>query len=166
MELLLIRHAIARKRSPLRWKVDAERPLSPRGIRRFRSAAAGLERLVEPPELVLSSPLLRARQTASILRAVSGWPAARTLAVIAPGHGPDRILARLAQCTAARVAVVGHEPELGRLLASCLVKDAARVRVEFRKGAVACIAFEGAARPGAGTLRWLLPPRALRRLTG
>jgi phosphohistidine phosphatase len=164
MELLLIRHALACKRDPLRWKADALRPLSPRGMRRFRRAAAGLKRLVEPPALVISSPLARARQTANILRRVAGWPAPRILAAVAPGGSTERLLARLSGKNVDRLAVIGHEPELGRLLACCLGGSAARISIEFRKGAVACVAFDSDVMAGRGSLRWLMPPRALRRL--
>jgi phosphohistidine phosphatase len=142
MELLLIRHALACKRDPLRWKADALRPLSPRGMRRFRRAAAGLKRLVEPPALVISSPL----------------------AAVAPGGSTERLLARLSGKNVDRLAVIGHEPELGRLLACCLGGSAARISIEFRKGAVACVAFDSDVMAGRGSLRWLMPPRALRRL--
>ncbi len=163
-ELLLVRHAPARKRDPLRWPGDARRPLSARGIQRFRRAAAGLERLVVPPEQVFCSPLLRARQTAAILREVAGWPAARALPDIGPGRDPLRLLRRLGGEEGARIAIVGHEPGLSRLIALCVAGATARARFELRKGGVACIVFAGEPLAGQGQLRWLLPPRVLRRL--
>jgi phosphohistidine phosphatase len=164
LELLLVRHAPARKRDPRRWPGDSRRPLSARGVRRFQRAAAGLERVTARPERVFSSPLLRARQTAVILRTVAGWPAARVVAELAPGRDPERLLRRLGDADADRVAIVGHEPGLGQLLALCVAGAGGRARSEFRKGGVACVGFAGGMQPGSGQLRWLLPPRLLRRL--
>jgi phosphohistidine phosphatase len=76
MDLLIVRHAIAYERDRARWREDALRPLSPAGIRRARKAAAGLKELTARPERLLTSPLVRAQQTARILTAVAGWPAA------------------------------------------------------------------------------------------
>src|SRR5579864_7434188 len=120
MELLIVRHAVAFERSPRRWPEDGERPLSPRGVQRARQAAAGLKHLTDRPLRVLTSPLLRARQTAEILARCAGWPAAAPCALLAPDGSPERLLALLAGLRGARIAVVGHEPDLGRLLAACL----------------------------------------------
>ena len=75
MKLILIRHAIACERSRDRWPRDADRPLSQRGIRRYRQAARGLGRLRLEPYLLLASPFLRTHQTAGILEDELGWPA-------------------------------------------------------------------------------------------
>ncbi len=60
-----------------------------------------------------------------------------------------------------RLALVGHEPDMGELAARFL---GARGHIEFRKGAVCAIDVDGAMPAGPGTLRWFLPPRVLRRL--
>lgn len=85
MDLLIIRHAIAFERDRHRWRQDAERPLSPAGMRRARKAAAGLKQLTKRPQRLLTSPLVRARQTAQILTEVAGWPAAEEIPELAPG---------------------------------------------------------------------------------
>src|SRR5215469_14825655 len=74
MDLLIVRHAIAFDRNPRRWRDDGERPLSPEGMVRARKAAAGLKQITDRPQCVLCSPLVRARQTATILAEFSGWP--------------------------------------------------------------------------------------------
>lgn len=162
--LLMVRHAIALERNPARWHDDALRPLSARGIRRYRRAAAGLRHLVKPPTQVLSSPMLRARQTAAILSEDAEWPRAQIVATLAPGHRPEQTIAQLSARHGARLAIVGHEPDLGQLLAYCIGDKIARPHIEFKKGAVACIAFAGSIRAGRGALQWLLPTRVLRKL--
>ena len=90
MELLIIRHAIAAERDAQRWHDDGSRPLSPLGMRRARRAAAGLRAITRAPDRLLTSPLVRARQTAKILTEVAGWPPAEEAAELLPGTAPSR----------------------------------------------------------------------------
>jgi len=162
MELLLVRHAIAQERDPKRWPDDGERPLSAGGAARARSAAAGLRRITERPALVLTSPLLRTRQTAAILTQIARWPRARNCVQLTPGTPPEELLALIARERAGRIALVGHEPDLGELLAACLAGGARTLAFEFKKMGVARLEFDGRARAGRGRLLWLLTPKILR----
>jgi phosphohistidine phosphatase len=162
MELLIVRHAIACERDARRWPDDGERPLSPRGISRARKAAAGMKRLVRAPGRVLVSPLTRTRQTAAILTEVAGWPEARECAELAPGGSPEALLALLKRMGGSRIAVVGHEPGLGRLLAVSLPGTVAAPGFGLRKMGAALLHFRGAARAGGARLAWLVPPKVLR----
>jgi len=162
MELLIVRHAIAFERNVRRWADDGARPLSPRGVTRARRAATGLRRLTERPSRVLTSPLERTRQTAAILTQLAGWPRAIESPRLLPGASPAALLAELAQLRERRVAVVGHQPDLGRLLALCLSGQAGAGAFELRKMGAALVKFPGAARAGRGQLLWLVAPRLLR----
>lgn len=163
MELLIVRHAIAFERNAQRWADDGERPLSPRGAGRARRAAAGLRRLTDPPARVLTSPLERTRQTAAILTKQASWPRAVESPLLLPGASPEALLGELARLHERRVAVVGHQPDLGRLLALCLAgSTGGGGAFELRKMGAALVAFPGAARAGRGALLWLVPPRLLR----
>jgi len=79
-----------------------------------------------------------------------------------PGGSPQELLALLARTRGQRLAVIGHQPDLGRLIASCLPGSAASAAFELRKMAVALIAFHGSPRVGQGELHWLVPPKLLR----
>jgi phosphohistidine phosphatase len=162
MELLIVRHAIACERDAERWPDDRERPLSARGVLRARQAARGVRKLVRRPVSVLSSPLLRAQQTAAILSEYAGWPRASLSPLLAPEASPAAVLALLARSHESRVALVGHQPGLGRLLVSCLPAARGAAAFEMRKMGIAVVGFDGAARSGRGTLRMLVPPRLLR----
>ncbi|HWW28371.1 MAG TPA: phosphohistidine phosphatase SixA [Steroidobacteraceae bacterium] len=164
MELLIIRHAIAFERDRHRWRNDGARPLSPAGMRRSRKAAAGLKELSKAPDRLLTSPLIRARQTAKILTEVAGWPPAEEAPELLPGEAALAVLSLLAKDRSRRVALVGHQPGLGALLSACLLGNDAVVSIEMKKNAVACVSFEGAARPGRAVLNWLATPRMLRGL--
>lgn len=163
IELHLVRHAVAAARGP-EFPDDRVRPLTPEGIARWRRAVGGLKAIGLDLDLVLTSPLLRARQTADLLAAgLPGKPAVEEIAALAPGG----TAAALAQAIAKhgrrhrRLALVGHEPDLGELAARLL---GARGAVEFKKGSVCRIDVDVATPGGPGVLRWFLTPRMLRRL--
>jgi phosphohistidine phosphatase len=164
MELLIIRHAIAFERDPHGWADDAARPLSPAGIRLSRKAAAGLRELCKAPERLLTSPLIRAKQTAEILTEVAGWPPAKIASELNPGEGAAAVLTLLAKDHSKRIAIVGHQPDLSALLAACLLNNSRTLPIEMKKNAAACLSFEGRARVGGAALKWLATPRILRGL--
>lgn len=165
MELLIIRHAIAFDRDRTRWRNDDERPLTPEGMRRARRAAAGLGKLTAPPDRLLSSPLLRARQTARILTDVAGWPSAQIAPELGLEESAQKLLTLMSQQGVERVAIVGHQPGLGQLLTICLLgSGSGALPIELKKPAVACVSFQGIVRPWRGQLRWLAQPRMLRKL--
>jgi phosphohistidine phosphatase len=161
MDLLIVRHAIAMERDAKRWPDDRLLPLSARGIARGRKAAIGLGHLTARPALVLASPLLRARHTAQILERYARWPRAQPCAELVPEAMPPDLLGRLARSDGSCIAVVGHEPHLGALLAQCLPGGTER-GIVLRKMGVALIQFGERVRPGRGRLVWLATPRILR----
>lgn len=162
MDLLIVRHAVAFERDRDRWRDDAARPLSPAGMKLARKAAAGLRALSKAPDRVLTSPLVRARQTAQILTQVAGWPRAEETAELAPGHPASAVLALIGKLRDKRLAIVGHQPDLGALLAACLLAERGTLSVEIKKNAVVCVSFASAPRPGGAALKWLATPRMLR----
>ena len=161
--LYLVRHAIAAERGP-NYPDDRERPLTSDGVTRFKRAVEGLKEFDVKLELVLTSPLVRARHTAELLAAgIGGKPRMETLAALAPGGRMTQVLEAIAKYSkrSHHIAIVGHEPDLGELAVRLL---RARGTIEFKKGAVCGIELDGAMPTGPGTLKWLLPPRALRKL--
>ena len=164
MELLIIRHAIAAPRDAQRWRDDGSRPLTPVGMRRSRRAAAGLKMIARAPDRLLTSPLVRARQTARILTEVAGWPPAEEVPELLPGTAALKLLSLLAGTRRKRIALVGHQPDLGALLAACLLGSQGALAVDLKKNAVACVWFQGPARAGHAVLKWLATPRMLRAL--
>lgn len=164
VELIVVRHAIAFERDVRRWRDDRARPLTPEGKRKFRKAAAGLRGWMPQVDLLLTSPLVRARQTAEILTAMTGWPAAAERSELEPSVDPQTTLASLRQPRVARVAIVGHEPHLSSLVGLCVSQADATLHLELKKGTVVLIRFAEVLRAGSGTLAAVVPPRALRRM--
>jgi phosphohistidine phosphatase len=163
IELYLVRHAIAAERGP-NYPDDRERPLTSEGVARFKQVVEGLKDFDARVELVLTSPLTRAHHTAELLVAgIGGKPRLETLEALAPGGRMPQVLEAVAKYAkrVRHIALVGHEPDLGELAARYL---RARGTIEFKKGAVCCFEIDGAMPAGPGTLKWLLPPRALRKI--
>jgi phosphohistidine phosphatase len=156
-ELLLLRHGIAEERSPER--VDAERALTAAGRSRTAAVVAQLKRLELDCAALFSSPLRRARQTADLACAGGLAPAVQLAEGLAPGGDPWPLLSRATGQE--RLALVGHEPDLG-LLAAALI-GAAPGAVVLKKAGVALLQLEsspGSPRPRA-QLRLLMGPRQL-----
>jgi phosphohistidine phosphatase len=159
--LYLVRHAFAMERGE-QWPDDAMRPLLLAGAARFRGAVIGLGALDVTISLVLTSPLVRAVQTADILvRGLVPHPELVTLPALAPGVPPARATEALGPYgKATGLALVGHEPGIGEL-AAWLV--GARAPLPFKKGGI-CRIDAPAWPPRQGTLGWFATPRMLRAL--
>ncbi len=167
MKLYIVRHAIAFDQDPARWPDDSLRPLTPDGERRFRRAARGLKQVVPDVEIVLSSPWVRAWRTAEILAERAGWPAPRPCEALTGDSSPLDVVKALTGLAAPdSVALAGHEPQLHMLVSVLLTGDPDALHVTLKKGAVVALDVEGAVRPGAATLEWMLPPKLLRALAG
>jgi phosphohistidine phosphatase len=159
MKLLLVRHAVAVPRGTPGIP-DDERPLTPEGEAEFRVAARGLARIARRPDVLLTSPLPRARVTAEL--------AARAFKRIEPRIEPalahesvDGIVAALkAHPRGAMVALVGHEPVLSAVLARLLGCSQGE-RFAFEKGGAALVDLpDGPA--ATGRLIWFLQARVLK----
>lgn len=162
MKVLLVRHAIAQDTSP---SGDRGRRLTREGREKFERGAAALAGLVAELELVVSSPLARAKETAAILAAAYPAPPRsiedEMLAPEGDGAAVVRFLAQ--QKRLAAVALVGHEPNLSQLEGLLLTGRERSVAV-LKKGGAALIECTGAVAAGAGTLLWHLTAGQLRDL--
>jgi phosphohistidine phosphatase len=162
MDVYVVRHAIAHPRDSARWPDDAQRPLTPEGVARFRSAARGLRRIVPDVDAALASPYVRAWQTAEILNEETGWPAPEPCPPLEAEKSPGGAVELLAGRSS--VALVGHEPYLSALASLLVSGNEHALRLELKKGAVALLAFDAAPAPGAALLRWSVSPKILRAL--
>jgi phosphohistidine phosphatase len=163
IELYLVRHAVAAERGP-KYPDDRLRPLTPSGTKRFAASVPGLLELDVVIDFVLTSPLVRARDTAMLLASgLKPKPAVTEVEALSPGGRPQAIADAIKAHTKKyrRLALVGHEPDLGELAARLI---GARGNVEFKKGGVCFIETDGATPAGPGTLKWMLTPKALRAL--
>jgi phosphohistidine phosphatase len=161
-ELYLIRHAIAEARGDA-WPDDSKRPITADGAARMKKSARALARLGASVDIVLTSPLVRTRQTADIVAAaLTPKPQIVNVEALAPGGSHAAVFAELEKHTRRKtIAIVGHEPGIGELAARLL---GTRRPIEFKKGAVCRIDVEALPPPGPGVLRWFVTPKILRRI--
>ena len=162
MILYLCRHAAAADATP--GQSDADRPLTGEGLRKFRAAARGFASLDPAITCILTSPLLRARQTAEVLAETFARKKQKVDLAIAdalapPGH-LRALLSHLRELRAPAAIAVGHEPTLSEFLGELCF--AAPGHCEFKKGAIAALDLADNFRHA--TLLYLLPPAQLRAL--
>jgi len=170
MQLLVIRHARAEsvKRFAKTGRSDDLRPLTADGRERMQAIASGLHRLVSNLDLVATSPLVRARQTAEIVAAEFGVTAILELAALHPDAEPAEF-ADWVRAAGSRetIAIVGHDAHLRRLVSWILTRDTRSI-VEIRKGGAIMLDVDagGGEWNGGGTLLWSMQPHQLRMLCG
>jgi phosphohistidine phosphatase len=164
LEIYILRHAPAVKRGTDGYPND-DRPLTKQGFRKMKLAAAGIGAAVRGVDVVLTSPLIRAADTAGIAAKALGYK--RKIVVcneLLPEASPAELLQFLTKFKqGAKVLLVGHQPGLG-LIASALVGSSTPV-IDFKKGSLCRIDVAGLPLKEPGKLIWLLAPRQLRTLT-
>lgn len=163
MLLYLIRHGIAVDREAPNCPPDTERPLTPKGIKRSRTAALGLHALDAKPNAVLTSPWLRAVQTAEIFCETIGYPTRKIVRTDAlkGTSAPAELLRELQQMKAKVVWCFGHEPHLHLVIGHVLHTNAKIT--ELKKAGVAVLELEHHS-PAQGRLVALYPASTLRAL--
>ena len=163
MLLYLVRHGIAMDREDPKCPPDTERPLTPKGMKRSHSAALGLLAMKVKPDTVLTSPWLRAVQTAEIFCEVMGFSSKKIIRtdVLKGTATPAELLRELAKMKAKVVMCFGHEPHL-HLVIGQVLHTGARI-TELKKGGVATLELERIS-PPQGQLLALYPASTLRLL--
>jgi phosphohistidine phosphatase len=169
--LLLVRHAIAVDPEGFP-QPESSRPLTSKGRRRFRKVARAFARRFPALELVFTSPLVRAVQTAELIAAEVEVDEVAVLEELVPGIAASVIVAAAARRApkADTVVLVGHEPQLSAVLAELAQLDAATAaQLDFQKGSIVRIDLGGPASAktsAAATVRWWLDPRTGARVKG
>jgi phosphohistidine phosphatase len=160
MLLLLVRHANAGARDPAQWPDDRDRPLTEKGRQVQGDVSRFLRKRDLSPTLVLTSPWIRAEQTAGIL--VEGARVGRPPVPCEPlADDPDLIRLQDSvgdQPPGAIVAMVGHSPWIEELASILLGGTSTSIRMDFPKSGVMGIELDRL-EPGAGELRFFLRPK-------
>ncbi|HTI50236.1 MAG TPA: histidine phosphatase family protein [Planctomycetaceae bacterium] len=156
MQVWLVRHAVAAERDEFEGP-DAQRPLTAKGKKQFRDFARWLAREATPPDVLVTSPLVRAVETAEILRKALGFKKKDLVHsdALSPGAEPERLLELARQAAVGTVAFVGHEPDLSRALSEFIGGG----EFAFGKGFAAAVEFVDAPVLGRGQLCWFVGPR-------
>ena len=160
MRLLIIRHAIA---APATGRLrDENRPLTPEGERSFRDTARLLARVAHKPAAILTSPMLRARQTADIAARAWGNIEPTIAPALAGGDWPALRRTLAGYHAGDTVALVGHENWISTLTARLLGSRRGGA-FDYRKGGASLIEVEDLD-ACKGALLWFIPPRIFRRI--
>jgi len=164
-ELYIMRHGIAMERDATTILDDAKRPLTPEGKQKMREIAAGLVQAGIEPDWVVSSPLVRAAETAEIVAdAFGSKPPVEFCDALRPGGSPEALITFLAKRpNRRRVMVVGHEPDLSELAAR-LIGAGRNANMPFKKGGCCLITFSVFPPKSPGRLMWWLTPRLMRKM--
>lgn len=166
MRLYIVRHGVAVSREDPACPAEPDRPLTPKGVSKTRAAALGLAELGLRPQLFLTSPYLRAVQTAEIFCEALGFPTTRLRPTDAllPDGKPAILFSELARARTADEAICfGHAPNLDRVIAWATGRGA--TFTALKKAGVALLDLD-AVNPPRARLVWLCNPKMLRRLAG
>jgi phosphohistidine phosphatase len=162
MQLLIVRHGIAEERETWAPRADDLRPLTDDGKKKMKEAAKGLQALVPRIDVLASSPLTRAMQTAAILAKVYDKPDPVKVDALAPGQPPGAFATWLrTQAGRKTIAVVGHEPSLGTII-TWLAAGIEQSFVELGKGGVCLLELGEKIDAGEAMVEWVLRPSHLR----
>jgi phosphohistidine phosphatase len=166
VKLVLMRHAEAGDADPRRYPDDRLRPLTPGGVREHRAVVQALARMGLSPSAILTSPLVRARETAEITAQGLAWTGIiRPTDVLGDQFSADGLLAELrGEAASAAVLCVGHEPSLSAFAARMLHAES-RLELVLPKSGVVGLDCAGRPTPGHARLLFLLP-RELHRVLG
>jgi phosphohistidine phosphatase len=162
IRLVIVRHAIAVDKEKPGY-VDRLRPLTKKGRREFAEVLAGFSRLKSAkPGLILSSPYVRAWQTAEMLGEAIG-SSVQYCEALEPGVPLRKVTQEIRRAaeTNKLIYAVGHNPDISIFAARCI--GARPDSLPFKKGGMASLVFEDPPTLGLGTLEWLMQPEESRR---
>lgn len=156
MQVWFVRHAIAEDRETFSGP-DDERPLTDKGRQQFRAFVEWLAKRGHVPQVVITSPLVRAVETALLLSKASGLKKKYLVfdEALAPGINLEAVLELLRRQTVETVAVVGHEPDFSSVTAQLIGGG----RLAFGKGNIACLNFDGPPDRDNAELLWFAGPK-------
>jgi phosphohistidine phosphatase len=163
MEIYVVRHGIAIDREDPKCPPDPERYLTEEGIDKTKTVARAVAALSASPDLLLSSPYVRAMQTAEIFASVLDYPKPkiRRTDLLLPGAEPTLFFRELAKDKqSSAIFIFGHAPQLDDLIASAL--GSKHHITSLKKAGVALIELKRVFPPN-GQMLWLAPPKLLRR---
>ena len=158
MKLCIVRHAIAMDREEFRSEDDSQRPLTDQGRKKMKKIARGLHQLIDL-DMILSSPYVRARDTAAILADEFKMKdkLAFTENLVPPGNF-DHLISEINDAyNVGSLALVGHEPTLSQFI-GLLATGNPDLAITMKKGGVCCLSTDGLGHGSRATIEWLFTP--------
>jgi phosphohistidine phosphatase len=164
MKIHVLRHGIAAMRDDLDIENDSGRPLTPKGKRQLRQIAGAMTKMGLRFDLILSSPYLRAKQTAEIVaKSLKLEKRLKFSDALAPDGSLENLIRQLNESKPApeKVLLVGHEPYLSSLI-SLLTTGREDLMMDFKKGGLCKLETGKLSHGRCATLVWLLTPRQMK----
>lgn len=160
----IVRHGIAEERAAS--GEDADRRLTDEGRRKVIEIARGLKEAGLKPDVILSSPLPRALETAKLIASgIDREKHVRTLPALSTDYDAEAVIAALEEFDGAgELMLVGHQPQLGEIASFLLTGSPSIVPLPFKKGGIAAIQVGGLPPQRSGELLWFMAPKQLRNL--
>ena len=165
MDLYVIRHGIAVEAGMPGFEHDSQRPLTEKGREKMRGIALGLLALDVKLDMVLSSPYVRAWETAQILSEVFDMKGKLAFSdYLVPANFTEQLIGEIIEkYPVGSLALVGHEPSLSALISTLLAGEP-DMMINMKKGAVCCLKLDLQGRDRRAMLEWLLSPAQLLKL--
>jgi len=166
MDLLILRHAEAVELGTDGITKDGDRPLTPEGIKKMEKAAEGMQQMGLDLDLILTSPLLRAVQTAEIVaRKLRIQEKMRRTNNLAPSGNQSKLIAEIQgdKQPIQQVLIVGHEPDLSRLV-SVLISGHNNITINFKKASLLRVNTSNLIYGQCAELNWFLTCKQLMKL--
>ncbi len=167
MNLYLLRHAIAVLRGTEGYERDGDRPLTPKGEKKMYRIAEGMKAMGLSFDVILSSPVLRAKQTAEIAAEVLGQKKRLAfLEALSTSGDPEEVIEAIQKkyVSCGSILLVGHEPDMSALI-SLLLSGDDHIAVTMKKGGLCKLTIDEIHYGKCATLDWLLAPKQLVRLS-
>jgi len=162
MLLYIVRHGIAMDPTDPKSPPEPERPLTAKGVQKTRAAALGMRALGAKPDILITSPYVRAAQTSEVFAEALGFPPEKIRAseALKPGSNPEDAVKEISKLRVKEVMCFGHAPHLDQLIYQ--LAGARGVFTALKKAGAACL--EQASAHGRWQLRWLATAKMLRQL--
>lgn len=160
MKLYLVRHAIAENTGSSDYEDDSSRPLTEKGREKMKKIASAIKDLGVEPDLIVSSPYVRASQTATVLaKALKYKEEIAYSDSLAPMGEPDDIIGEINEkYSVDNLMLVGHEPSLSTL-ASVLLAGGQNISINFKKGGICCLSVDDLHYDRKAVLEWMITPK-------
>lgn len=160
MKLYLVRHAIAIIRGTSGYDDDSLRPLTQKGRDKMQRIAHALKKLDVAPDLIVSSPYIRASQTSAILAQVLKYKEELSYSdFLMPMSEPDDMIGEINEkYSVDKLMLVGHEPNLSNLI-SLLLAGNPDLSIRLKKGGVCCLSVDDLHTRRKANLEWLITPK-------
>jgi phosphohistidine phosphatase len=160
MKLYLVRHALAEEPGTPGYEDDSLRPLTEKGREKMQKIAHALKDLGVEPNLIVSSPYVRASQTASILAKVFKYKEEISYSdsLVPMGEPNDMIGEINEKYSVDELMLVGHEPNLSSL-AGFLLAGNSNISINLKRGGVCCLSVDDLHYDRKAVLEWLVTPK-------